>query len=145
MLFLQLSALLSLVSLNSFPFLGWEHLFVFDPQLSALKIQMVHCFDDHLSLLWSCEVCKSQTPKNTTVEVIVECVGKWKTHVGHNLRKLLLLDCEWDILDNNSSGDKFFAIIVRGGAILLRGHGNMILVLAKVVVRWLHALSLSHS
>jgi len=109
MLLLKLTTLLSLVSLDSFPLLSWEHLFVFNPQFSTLELHVIHRTDDMSCLLGVGEVCKGKTSEDAVVEVVIESVGKRKLHFRHESDKLLLLNGEGYVLDNDSGRDKLLA------------------------------------
>lgn len=108
MLFLELTTALTLLSFNSLALGGGEHLLVLDSQLPALEFKVVHSINDSGGLVGRSEVGESQSAENTIVEVVVESVGKRKTHVSHQLDQLLLLDGERNVLDNNSGRDELF-------------------------------------
>jgi hypothetical protein len=109
MLLLKLTTLLSLVSLDSFPFLGWEHLLVFNPELPTLELHMIHSVDNMSRLLWVSEICKGKTSEDAVVEVVIESIRKRQLHFRHESNKLLLLDCERYVFDNDSGRDELFA------------------------------------
>ena len=108
MLFLELTTALTLLSFNSLALGGGEHLLVLDSQLPALEFKVVHSINDSGGLVGRSKVGESQSAENTIVEVVVESVGKRKTHVSHQLDQLLLLDGERNVLDNNSGRDELF-------------------------------------
>jgi len=110
MLFLKLSTLLSLVSLDSFPLLSWEHLLVLNPELPALKLHVVHSGNNVSRLVRIGEVGKSQTSKDPLIEVVIERVGQRELHIRHKSDELLFLDGEGDVLDDDGSGDQLITL-----------------------------------
>ena len=110
MLFLKLSTFLSLVSFNSFPFIGRKHLLILNSELSALKIKVIHSFNNHSCLVWIREICECQASENTLIEVIVEGIRERQAHVAHKRNELLFLDSEWDIFNNNGGWNQFVVV-----------------------------------
>ena len=109
MLLLELAALLSFISLDSFSLLSRQHLFVFNPQLSTLKLHVIHRVDNMSRLFGVGEVCKGKTSEHAIVEVIIERIREWQLHLRHEGDQLLFLDSERYIFDNNSCRDELFA------------------------------------
>lgn len=114
-LLLQLATTLSLLPLDPLPFLKREHFLVLHTQFPTLQFKMVEHIDDGRRFLCRGEVGKSQTPKDTIVEVVVERVGQGKVQFGHQLHQLFFLDGKGDVLDDNGGGDQFI--------VCLRGRG----------------------
>ena len=112
-LFLKLSTLLSLVSLNSFPLLSWEHLFVLNSELSTLELHVVHGGNNMSRLFGVGEVRKSQTSKDALVEVVIECVRQRELHVSHESDELLFLDGEGDVLNDDGGRNQLITLSLR--------------------------------
>jgi len=108
MLFLKLTALLSLVSFDPLSLLRREHLLIFNSQLSTLELHVIHRIDDVSRLLRVGEVCKGKASEDAVIEMIIECIREGQLHVRHELHKLLFLDGERYVLDNDSCRDKLF-------------------------------------
>jgi hypothetical protein len=113
MLFLELSAALPLLALDPFAFGKRQHLFVLDPQFSAMQLKVIHSLDDLSRLLCGGEVCKCKPSEDTIVEVVVECVRERQSEVGHELNQLLLFDRKGYVLDDDSRGDELLINVVR--------------------------------
>ncbi len=113
-LLLKLSTLLSLISLDSFPFLSWEHLFVFNPELSTLEVHVIHSSNNMSRLLGVREVGKSKTSEDALVEVVIESVRKWELHLSHESDELLFLDSEGDVLDDDGGRDQLIVVPLGG-------------------------------
>jgi hypothetical protein len=109
MLLLKLATLLSLVSLDSFPLLSWEHLLVFNPELPTLEFHVIHSIDNMSRLLWVSEICKGKASEDAIIEVVIESIRKRQLHFRHESNKLLFLDCERYVLDNDRGRDELLA------------------------------------
>ena len=107
MLFFQLTAALSLLSLDTFSLYQRQHLLVLDAELSPAQLVVVERVDDHSRLFCRCEVCKGQAAEDAIVEMVVEGVGQREIQLGHQLDQLLFLHGEGNIFDDNGGGDQF--------------------------------------
>ena len=117
-LFFELPSALTLLTLDPFPLGQGQHLFVFDAELPAVELEVVHGLDDLGCLLGSGEVCESKTPEDAIVEVVVEGIGQGKAKLSHEGDELFLLDGEGNVLDDDGGGDELL-IHVLGELVLL--------------------------
>jgi len=108
MLLLKLTTLLPFIPLDPFPFLGREHFLVLNPELSTLEFHVIHRVDNMSCLLGVREVCKGKTSKDAVVKVVIEGIRKGELHFRHERNKLLFLDGEGYIFDDNSGRDELF-------------------------------------
>jgi hypothetical protein len=112
-LLLKLATSLTLLALDAFALSQGQHLLVLDAKLATAEFHVVESVDDLVSLTRGGEVSKGQTSEDAIVEVVVEGIGQRQVHVNHELNKLLFLDSEGDVLDDNGSGDQLVIIFKR--------------------------------
>ena len=101
MLLLELSSAFAFLSLYAVAFRLWKHLLVLDAKFAAMQFIMVHCLNHLGGLIGRREVGESKAAKDSVIEMVVECVRKWETHVCHDISQLFLLDRERNVLDDN--------------------------------------------
>ena len=112
MLLFKLTTAFTLLALDTFSLLQWEHLLVLDSKFATTKLHVVQSADDLVGFGGRCEVGKRKTPKDSIIKMIVKGIGQRQVHVNHQLHELLLLDGERDILDNNGSRNELFVIVL---------------------------------
>lgn len=74
---------------------------------------MVEMLNDLGCLVGRCKISKCETPEDSSIEVIVECIWQWQLQMGHKVDELLLLDSEGDVLDDYCCGYKLLFRICR--------------------------------
>lgn len=106
-LFLKLASALTLLAFNALPFRSWQHFLVFDPKLPAVEFKVVHVVDDGRRLVCVGEVGESQATEDPVIEVVVESIGEWQSHISHDRDELFLLDGKRNVLDDDGGRNKF--------------------------------------
>lgn len=113
MLFLQLTAALSLLALDPFALGQREHLLVLDPELPSMQFEVIHGVYDRSSFFGRGEVGEGEAPENTIVEMVVEGIRQRQAQISHQLHQLFLLDSKRDVLDDDGRGDELLVHLVR--------------------------------